>query len=429
MANCRSQGRFWRLRDNRSKGRSLRLNSRRNRRILARLSLTNFRSYADALIAPGPGLVVLTGENGAGKTNVLEAVSLLSPGRGLRGASLGEVARSDGPGGFAVAARLSTLSPQRGEGWGEGERASSERPTSQDNRGLSTPSPNPLPAGERAYVELGTGTVASAPERRQVRINGAPASATSLAEWLSILWLTPAMDRLFLEGASGRRRFLDRLVLALAPDHAMHSARYEAAMRARNKLLADAAPADPAWIGALEARMAEHGGAIAAARAAAVDALAERLGQAPEGPFARAGLRLDGWTAGDLANDLAHGRARDASAGRTLAGPHRTDLAVTHLGKNQPAELCSTGEQKALLLGLVLAHADLVAERSGRRPILLLDEVAAHLDPSRRAALFARLADTGGQVWMTGTERSPFEAVDEATWLTVAGGTVTASDR
>ena len=362
---------------------------------LTRLSLTNFRSYADALIAPGPGLVVLTGENGAGKTNILEAVSLLSPGRGLRGASLGEMARSDGPGGFAVAARLDI----------------------------------PLPSREGSSVDIGTGTIPSAPERRQVRINGAPASATSLAEWLSILWLTPAMDRLFLEGASGRRRFLDRLVLALAPDHAMHSARYEAAMRARNKLLADAAPADPAWIGALEARMAEHGAAIAAARAAAVDALAERLAQAPEGPFARAGLRLDGWATGDLANDLAHGRARDAAAGRTLAGPHRTDLAVTHLGKNQPAELCSTGEQKALLLGLVLAHADLVAERSGRRPILLLDEVAAHLDPSRRAALFARLANAGGQVWMTGTERSPFEAVGEATWLTVADGTITASDR
>ena len=175
--------------------------------------------------------------------------------------------------------------------------------------------------------------------------------------------------------------------------------------------------------------MAEHGAVIAAARAAAVDALAERLAQAPEGPFARAGLRLEGWTTGDLANDLAHGRARDAAAGRTLAGPHRTDLAVTHLGKNQPAELCSTGEQKALLLGLVLAHADLVAERSVRRPILLLDEVAAHLDPSRRAALFARLADAGGQVWMTGTERSSFEAVGEATWLTVADGTITASDR
>jgi DNA replication and repair protein RecF len=262
-----------------------------------------------------------------------------------------------------------------------------------------------------------------------VRINWAAASATSLAEWVSILWLTPAMDRLFLEGAGGRRRFLDRLVLALAPDHAMHSARYEAAMRARNKLLAGEGPPDASWLSALEARMAEHGAAIAAARAASVAALAERLALAPEGPFARAGLTLSGWTEGNLAAELVQGRARDAAAGRTLAGPHRTDLAVTHLGKNQPAELCSTGEQKALLLGLVLAHADLVADRSGRRPILLLDEVAAHLDPSRRAALFERLAGAGGQVWMTGTERSPFEGIGAATWLTVVDGMVEASER
>jgi DNA replication and repair protein RecF len=350
--------------------------------MLSRLSLTSFRSYADALIAPGPGFVVLTGENGAGKTNILEAVSLLSPGRGLRGAALGEMAQSDGPGGFGVAARLGD-------------------------------------------VELGTGTTAGAPERRQVRINGASASATSLAEWLSILWLTPAMDRLFLEGASGRRRFLDRLVLALGPDHAMHSARYEAAMRARNKLLAEDGPPDVSWLSALEARMAEHGAAIAAARAAAVEALAGRLALAPEGPFARAGLRLDGWTTGDLVQELAQGRGRDAAAGRTLAGPHRTDLVVTHLGKSQAAERCSTGEQKALLLGIVLAHADLVAERSGRRPVLLLDEVAAHLDPSRRAALFGRLAASDGQVWMTGTEPSLFSGIaGESAFFHIADGTI-----
>ncbi len=352
--------------------------------VLSRLSLTDFRSYADALIAPGPGLVVLTGENGAGKTNILEAVSLLSPGRGLRGAALSEIARSDGAGGFAVAARLET----------------------------------PL-------VDIGTGTLASAPERRQVRINGAPSSATSLAEWVSILWLTPAMDRLFLESAGGRRRFLDRLVLAFAADHAMHSARYEAAMRARNKLLADEGPPDKGWLSALEARMDEHGAAIASARAAAVAALGERLALVPDGPFARAGLRLEGWTEGDLAQELAQGRGRDAAAGRTLAGPHRTDLAVTHLGKGQPAERCSTGEQKALLLGIILAHADLVADRSGRRPILLLDEVAAHLDPSRRAALFDRLAKAGGQVWMTGTEPSLFSGVTGASsFFDVAGGVI-----
>jgi DNA replication and repair protein RecF len=334
---------------------------------VARVALTDFRNHRDALLSPGPGLVVLTGENGAGKTNLLEAVSLLSPGRGLRGAALPEMARRDGPGGFAVAARL----------------------------------------GE---VEIGTGTIPSAPERRLVRINGAPASATSLSEWLSVLWLTPAMDRLFQEGTAGRRRFLDRLVLALAPGHAVHAARYEAAMRARNKLLAEEGPRDEAWLSALEARMAEHGAALSEARAQSVALLSERLAQAPEGPFARPGLALEGGGE-NLRLELARGRGRDAAAGRTLAGPHRTDLAVTHLGKNEPASQCSTGEQKALLLSIVLAHADLVAERSGRRPILLLDEVAAHLDPRRRAALFERLDAGGGQVWMTGTEGSLFESV------------------
>ncbi|MFL6845379.1 MAG: DNA replication/repair protein RecF [Allosphingosinicella sp.] len=348
---------------------------------LTRLALTDFRNHRDALIAPGPGLVVLTGENGAGKTNLLEAVSLLSPGRGLRGATLSEMARTGGPGGFAVAARL-----------------------------------------DRA--EVGTGTSPELPERRQVRINGAPASATSLSEWLSVLWLTPAMDRLFQEGASGRRRFLDRLVLALEPGHAVHAARYEAAMRARNKLLAEPGVRDEAWLSALEARMAEHGAALVEARAAAVGLLSERLAAAPEGPVARAELALEGG-AEDLATELARGRARDAAAGRTLAGPHRTDLVVTHLGKSRPAGLCSTGEQKALLLAIILAHADLVAERAGRRPILLLDEVAAHLDPGRRAALFERLEAGGGQVWMTGTEPALFDSVSSrAALLSVIDGRV-----
>ena len=352
---------------------------------ITRLALTDFRSYAQATLEAAPGFVVLTGENGAGKTNVLEALSLLAPGRGLRQAVLSDMARSDGPGGFAVAARLD------------------------------------------ADVDLGTGTLAAAPERRQVRINGASAPAGALAEWLSILWLTPAMDRLFVEGASGRRRFLDRLVLALEPGHGLHAARYEAAMRARNRLLAEEAGADPAWLGALEAGMAEHGAALAAARERTVAALGARLADQPEGPFARAGLTLDGWwPEGEaaLAQALQAGRGRDAAAGRTLAGPHRTDLAVTHLGKGQPAGRASTGEQKALLLGLVLAHADLVAERTGRRPLLLLDEVAAHLDPLRRAALFARLATSGGQVWMTGTEPGLFEGLPAATWLAVADGRI-----
>jgi DNA replication and repair protein RecF len=235
------------------------------------------------------------------------------------------------------------------------------------------------------------------------------------------------MDRLFLEGAGGRRRFLDRLVLALEPSHAVHAARYEAAMRARNKLLGEERP-DSEWLDALEARMAEHGIAIAEARASAIAALSERLAAAREGPFARASLSLEGWEPASseaLRDELARGRGRDAAAGRTLAGPHRTDLCVLHAGKNQLAARCSTGEQKALLLGLVLAHADLVADRSGRRPILLLDEVAAHLDPSRRAALFERLDGGGGQVWMTGTERSLFEGVGgSASWFSIVEGSI-----
>ena len=351
---------------------------------VSRLSLTNFRSYSDLVLHPGPDLVVLTGENGAGKTNILEAVSLLAPGRGLRGAALGEMGRSDGPGGFAVSGRLGD------------------------------------------DVELGTGTLASAPDRRQVRINGAPAAANSLGEWLSVLWLTPAMDRLFTEAASGRRRFLDRLALALHPAHAMHAARYEAAMRARNKLLADEAPADPDWLTALEARMAEHGAAIEQARSATVSALSERLALAPDGPFARASIALENGGAGEaqpLADALREGRARDSAAGRTLTGPHRADLLVTHEGKGQPAARSSTGEQKALLLNLVLGHSELVRERSGRPLILLLDEVAAHLDPSRRAALFERLAGTGSQVWLTGTEPALFDAVGpDAAWFRISPG-------
>ena len=350
---------------------------------LTRLVLTDFRNHRDAVLTPGTGFVVLTGENGAGKTNVLEAVSLLAPGRGLRRAALGEMARQGGSGGFGVAAALGP-------------------------------------------AEIGTGTQSDAPERRLVRINGAAAAATALAEWLTVLWLTPAMDRLFVEGPGERRRFLDRLTLALVPGHAHHSARYEAAMRQRNRILADEGVPDTGWLAALETRMAEHGAAIEAARRMTVAALGERLAAQAEGVFARAGLSLEGWEGdGDsLLRELAEGRRRDAAAGRTLAGPHRADLIVTHLGKGQAAPLCSTGEQKALLLGLVLGHAELVAERTGRAPILLLDEVAAHLDPGRRAALFARLAG-GGQVWMTGTEPELFDAVaGDATRYTVTDGNI-----
>jgi DNA replication and repair protein RecF len=344
---------------------------------VSRLSLNDFRSYASALVEPGPGFVLLFGENGAGKTNLLEAVSLLTPGRGLRGTPLSEMARQDGPGGFAVAAKLGD-------------------------------------------TDIGTGAQPGAPERRQVRINGAPASVNSLGEWLAVLWLTPAMDRLFTGSAGERRRFLDRLVLALEPAHAHHSTRYDAAMRARNKLLAEDGW-DPAWLASLELAMAEHGAAIAEARARTVAALEERLAAAPDDQFAPAAIALEGWSAGDLAGALEANRTRDAAAGRATEGPHRQDLAVAHRAKRMPAARSSTGEQKALLLGLVLAHGELVADRRGDPPILLLDEVAAHLDPARRAALFARL-EGRGQVWMTATEAALFDGIVAASRFRIEPG-------
>lgn len=344
---------------------------------VSRLTLSDFRSYASASIEPGPGFVLLFGENGAGKTNLLEAVSMLAPGRGLRGAALSDMARQGGSGGWTVAARFGD-------------------------------------------VDIGTGTLASATERRQVRINGAPASVNSLSEWLSVLWLTPAMDRLFTGSAGERRRFLDRLVLALEPAHAHHSTRYDAAMRARNKLLAGERW-DDAWLASLEAAMAEHGDAIAQARSRTVSALDRRLPAVPEDEFASAAIELEGWESGDLKSLLETNRHRDAAAGRTTEGPHRQDLAVVHRAKQMPAASSSTGEQKALLLGLVLAHAELVAERCGEPPILLLDEVAAHLDPKRRAALFTRL-EGRSQVWMTATEASLFDGIDAASRFRVDPG-------
>ncbi len=339
--------------------------------MLSRLVLTDFRNHADLTLATGPGFVVLTGENGAGKTNILEAVSLLAPGRGLRRAALSDMAQQGGPGGFGVAATL---------------------------------------AREEGAVDLATGTQATAPERRIVRIQGAATSANAFTEWLSVLWLTPAMDRLFVEPAGERRRFLDRLTLALSGTHASHATRYEAAMRARNRLLAE--EGDPEWVSALEVQMAEHGAAVDAARRETVALLADALDAQPIGAFPRAAIALDGWTgdAAALLDELRRGRPRDAAAGRALVGPHRADLIVTHRDKEQAAGLASTGEQKALLLGIVLAHVDLVGARTGHQPVLLLDEVAAHLDPARRAALFARLAGRG-QVWMTGTEDALFADV------------------
>jgi DNA replication and repair protein RecF len=364
---------------------------------VSRLMLTDFRSYASASLEAGPGFVLLFGENGAGKTNLLEAVSMLAPGRGLRGASLSDMARKGGAGAWAVAAQLSPL-PLAG--------------------------PPPTPSREReGAIQIGTGTLTAAPERRQVRINSAPASVNSLSEWLSVLWLTPSMDRLFTGSAGERRRFLDRLVLALEPAHAHHSSRYEAAMRARNKLLAEERW-DEAWLASLEAAMAEHGLAIAEARARAVGALEERLADAPADQFASAAIALEGWSGGDLAGTLSANRQRDAAAGRTTEGPHRQDLAVLHRVKQMPAASSSTGEQKALLLGLVLAHAELVADRRGEPPLLLLDEVAAHLDPKRRSVLFARL-EGRGQVWMTATEAALFQGIGDASRFHVQPGQIT----
>lgn len=359
--------------------------------MLTRLTLSDFRNHEDALIVPQHRFVVLTGDNGAGKTNILEAVSLLTPGRGLRGAALAHMARQGGKGGFGVAAQVDG-------------------------------------------VTIGTGTSPDAPERRQLRINGAPHASSAMGEYLSVLWLTPAMDRLFTDSAGGRRRFLDRLTLALRPDHALHSSRYEAAMRARNKLLGNNAGGwDEHWLSALEAQMAHHGVALAAARAEMIWRLNEALLLAEEGVFPRPALSLSGPEdsedsaaaapdAEGLVERLREGRRRDAAAGRTLSGPHRADMIVRHIMRDQPAALCSTGEQKALLLSIIMGHAALVGQARGMAPLLLLDEVAAHLDPHRRLALFARLAATGSQVWMTGTEAALFAGIGEATRLHVENG-------
>ena len=351
----------------------------RSRLAVTRLKLTNFRSYGFGEIAVSGGSVVLAGPNGAGKTNVLDAISLLSPGRGLRGAKLAEHTRK-GPVAseetlWAVAATV-----RRGE-------------TEHD---------------------IGTGlTQASA--SRQVRLNGAPAqSSADLGDIVQLIWLTPAMDRLFIESAGGRRRFLDRLVLGFDSCHARAATRYETAMRERARLL-KFGPRDPAWLDGLENEMAEAGILMAQARAATVEklsgALAER-GQAGVFPAASLALsdelHLSGAEA--LRGAFAASRMRDAEAGRTLAGPHTTDLLVRHTAKRAEARDCSTGEQKALLISIMLADArELARARDGMAPILLLDEIAAHLDALRRAALFEEIHALSAQAWMTGTDLSLFQ--------------------
>ena len=348
---------------------------------LSRLTLNDFRNHAALDIRPEAQFMALHGSNGAGKTNILEAVSLLVPGRGLRRAAMSDMVRTAGGGGFAIVAEV-------------------------------------------GGNVIGTGVSAEQPERRKVRVNESNASINSLAEWLSVIWLTPAMDRLFADGAAARRRFLDRLVLGLNPGHARHSNRYEKAMQQRNRLLSGAVAADPLWLDALEVQMAESGIAIQASRAWVVEALSAQLLATPSGPFAIPQIKLVDKVAmadGDLASAWRKGRNRDAAAGRTLIGPHRADLEVLHSASGQVAEQCSTGEQKALLLSLILAHAALVSAQRDAPPIMLLDEVAAHLDPSRRAALFGLLADTGAQVWMTGTEPELFNGIGSSAQLLPIG--------
>ncbi|HEY2068605.1 MAG TPA: DNA replication/repair protein RecF [Rhizomicrobium sp.] len=362
----------------------------RHKLAVTRLLLTNFRSYSQGEIAVSGRPVVLAGPNGAGKTNILDALSLLSPGRGLRGAKLGEHTRR-GP------------STQSEALWAVAATVAH---------------------GAQSY-EIGTGLTIgpNGGERRQVRLNNAPARGTDeMAEIVQMAWLTPAMDRLFIEGASGRRRFLDRLVFGFEPIHARNTTRYETAMRERARLL-KYGPRDPAWLDGLEAEMTEAGVALAQSRAAAVERLNGALAARGEaGAFPSALLALSGEADALLAetqavtevtdafrNRFARARIRDAEAGRTTFGPHLSDLSVRHTAKRADAAECSTGEQKALLIAIVLAHAwENSHIRQGRPPILLLDEIVAHLDVVRRAALFEEILALGAQAWMTGTDIEMF---------------------
>jgi DNA replication and repair protein RecF len=360
---------------------------------LLSLTLTDFRSYERARLETGGRSVYLFGANGAGKTNLLEAISLLSPGKGLRGASLAEVGR-----------RLP------GEAVGRAWAVAAE-----------------VESGEDAPVRIGTGVEQGGAARRTVRLEGETVPPGRLADHVRPIWLTPAQDRLFLEAASERRRFFDRLVFAGEPAHAANANAYDKAQRERMRLLTDAAetgaPADTVWLTALEARLAESGALLAQARARTLSALQAEIDSRGDRPFPQARLTLSGdWEKMalegapfaeielKLAHALAAARGRDGSAGRALTGPHRGDLAIFHVEKDRPAAECSTGEQKALILNLVLAQAARLSRaESAPNPVILLDEVAAHLDLTRRAALADELTALKLQAFLTGTDESLFD--------------------
>ena len=368
---------------------------------IVRLTLSNFRNYHAATLQAGGRVIVLYGPNGAGKTNLIEAISFLAPGRGLRRATLEEVAFHEGDGSWAVAAEV------------------------EGALGLAT-----LGTGiERKPEDGATGNRACRIDREPV------ASASAFADHLRVVWLVPAMDTLFVGPPSERRRFLDRLAAAVDAEHAGRVNALDRALRSRNRLLEEARP-DPHWLDAVEHETAEIAVAVAGMRAETVRRLAATLATRRGSAFPIAEIALEGWMEKLIPTHpaveveeryrvlLRENRARDAAAGRTLDGPHLSDLSVVYTQKGIAAGDASTGEQKALLIGLVLAHANLIAEMTGSAPVLLLDEVVAHLDPGRRAALHTELAQLGAQVWMTGADPALFSEVSnsEATMVEVRAG-------
>ena len=367
-----------------------------------RLVLSDFRTYATLTLPIESRTIVVTGENGSGKTNLIEAISMFAQGRGLRRADLAACARRDGSGGFAVSLDLST-------------------PTGSMQFGTGL---------EPARGEM--------PATRRLRVDREPVgSARVFADSLRLVWLTPAMDSLFNGSPGDRRRFLDRLVLAVDAEHGTRVAALERALRQRNRVLEHGRAADPSWLEAIERELAELAVAVAAARTETVRRLSALIGAGGRSAFPWARIALAGDIERLCADQsalevedryramLRSNRARDAAAGRTLIGPQTADLLVTHGPKAVEAGVCSTGEQKALLVGLVLAHARLVTNLSGLAPVILLDEIAAHFDATRRAALFAELDALPSQVWMTGADAGAFDAIgDHAQRLRVTPGTV-----